>query len=543
MAVTDASAEAFSGVPLGLGSALEARGFDDLTEVQRAVLAPELAGRDLRISSETGSGKTVALGLAIAGELCGQRVNGKHAAPNALVITPTRELAAQVAREMTWLLRPLGAGVAVVTGGTSISSEFRALGRSPAVVVGTPGRLLDHIKRSSVAVDQVSAVVLDEADEMLDMGFRDELEAILEATPAERRTHLVSATLPRAVMRLADRYQRDPIRVAGTDPSAANSNITHVAHMVALRDRSSALINLLLHQPDAQTLVFVRTRAATTEVAGELAAAGFAAIPLSGEMGQRERFAAVEAFRRQQVRVVVATDVAARGLDIDGIARVVHYDSPDGTEGYTHRSGRTGRAGNTGVSVALVPPRSRERLERMARHAGVEIRWMPLPEPKDIAAEADRRLIAQLDARLEGPALDPRQRELAQSLLAGRDPVDVIAAILERSGHAGPCEPKEISAPPPPPRSPRRDADSAAADQAFEPFYVSWGSSAGASPSRLLAMVCRRGGVRGTHVGAIKVGPHRSIVEVASHEADGFARKAAVRDRRNPRIKIAPLRR
>jgi ATP-dependent RNA helicase DeaD len=541
MAVINGS-DAFSTVPLDLGEALQARGFTSLTEVQRAVLEPGLAGRDLRISSETGSGKTVALGLAIAGELVEPARAGRVAAPRAVVIAPTRELAAQVGREMTWLLRPLRAGVAVVTGGSSISGDFRALSRAPSVVVGTPGRLLDHVRRGSVELESVSAVVLDEADEMLDMGFRDELEAILEATPDERRTHLVSATLPPDVMRLADRYQRDPLQVAGTDPSAANENITHVAHLVPLRDRSAALINLLLREPEAQTLVFVRTRAASSELAKELAAAGFAAIPLSGDMGQRERNAAVESFRRRQVRVVVATDVAARGLDIDGIARVVHFDSPDNADGYTHRSGRTGRAGNTGLSVALVPPRSRARLERMAARAGVEIRWAPLPTPAEIARAADRRLVGAIDARMEDRPPSARHRELAQSLLAGRDPVDLLAALLERPEHSAPCEPREIEAPAPPKH--RRDGGRqdrrTEASEDYARFFVSWGAAAGASPSRLLAMVCRRGGVRGAHIGAIKIGPHHSVVEVASRLADDFGRRASVRDSRNPRVKIAP---
>ena len=341
----------FSNVPAGLGPTLKARGFENLTAVQSAILAEGLTGRDLRISSQTGSGKTVAVGLVLANDLANAQDPGKShdrngpARPQVLLVAPTRELAAQLGEELGWLFRPLGKTIAVVTGGTNIGLDFRALRSNPQVLVGTPGRLFDHVKRASIDLSDLSAVVLDEADEMLDMGFRDELEGILETTPTERHTHMVSATFPREVLALAARYQRDAYTVQGGDPKGANTDITHVAHDVRMGNRIDALVNIFLSSPDERTLVFVRTRVATADVATDLTAAGFKAFALNGEMGQRERTATLDAFREGKVQFLIATDVAARGLDIRDVNRIVHFDLPENPEAFTHRSGRTGRAG------------------------------------------------------------------------------------------------------------------------------------------------------------------------------------------------------
>lgn len=521
----------FAAVPAGLEPALRAKGFTELTPVQQAVLAPELAGRDLRISSQTGSGKTVALGFAVAPALDGIEARprrGPVARPRVLVIAPTRELAQQIARELTWLYSPLRAQVAAVTGGTNLGRDFQALGDQPHVLVGTPGRLVDHLERGSLDLSELGAVVLDEADEMLDMGFRDDLARILDGAPDDRRTHMVSATLPREVLELADRYQRDAARVQATRAGAANADIAHVGHVVRPADRVPALINLLLIEPDRRTLVFVRTRNAATEVAAELASNGFSAGALSGEMGQRERNAMLDAFRRNAVRVVVATDVAARGLDIEDVAQVIHLDLPENPEVLTHRSGRTGRAGNKGTSIALVPRSARARFEHHLRRAGIQMSWRPVPSADAVRAAADARLLAHVDGtRVDGE----RTRALAEALLRDRDPADVVAALLARSDHAGPCAPRRVDTPEAPPQQRPRS-------HAFTPFHVSWGASAGANPSRVLAMVCRRGGVRSQHIGAIQIGPHRSVVDVASHLADEFARAARRPDPRNPRIEI-----
>jgi ATP-dependent RNA helicase DeaD len=377
---------------------------------------------------------------------------------------------------------------------------------------------------------------------MLDMGFRDELEGILEQTPEDRQTHLVSATLPREVLALANRYQRDPAAVHGTQPGAANDDIEHVGHLVRAQDKVAALINILLAEPDQRVLVFVRTRVATSEVAIQLSSAGFSAAPLSGDMGQRERTATLNAFRTDAVRVLVATDVAARGLDIADVSRVLHFDLPENAEAFTHRSGRTGRAGNKGTSVLFVPPMGRRRVEHMLRQSRVGLSWQPLPTPEQIRSTADDRLVAEL---VDGSEVsDSRLREVAARLLEGSDAVDVVAALLRRSDHIGPCQPRPVQAIDPTSRPPRSNKHQGSrpgrgrGNQSFTPFHITWGGNHGANPSRLLALVCRRGGVRGHSIGAIRIGAHHSVVEVASNVAEDFARAASKLDRRNPKVKI-----
>ncbi len=410
----------FDRLPPPLAEALLDRGFTELTPVQARVLDPAFDGVDLRVSSQTGSGKTVAIGLVLAPALielaAAPPPATRGARPHAVLIAPTRELAAQLARELSWLYAKLRVGVAVVAGGASYRDEKRALSQRPLVVVGTPGRLKDHLERRSIDTSGVATVVLDEADRMLDLGFREELEAILGLLPPERRTHLMSATFPREVLALANRYQRDAIVVEGTDLGAANSDITYVAHLVHQNERESALVNLLMMAPGERTLLFVRTRADASELADRLTRAGFHSLPLSGELEQRDRNKTLEAFRLGVVSTLVATDVAARGLDIPDVGRVIHCDPPTDSDGLTHRSGRTGRAGRKGTSVILVPPSGRVRVESIMRRARVKATWLPVPSPREVRAAIDNRLSTEL-AAVADTHEDRRLDALAERLL------------------------------------------------------------------------------------------------------------------------------
>ncbi len=526
--------------PSGLDAVLRARGFERLTPIQSAVLDPAHAGRDLRICSQTGSGKTVAIGLVVAERVrahAERRADvAREARPTALLVAPTRELASQLARELGWLYAPWRAGVVGVTGGAAYEQELRGLRRDPAVVVGTPGRLLDHLRRGSLSLEALSVLVLDEADEMLDMGFEEELEAILGFAPAEKQSLLVSATFGERVARIADRLQRDPVWIHGTPLGAPNEDIEHVAVLVDRPHRADALVNLLLRNPDDKTLVFVKTRVETHELAGFLAQQGFAARALSGEMTHRERTEAFAAFRSGSLRVLVATDVAARGLDVSDIARVVQVDPPQNAEVFTHRGGRTGRAGKRGENVLLVPPRSRRRAEQLFREAGVRARFTAPPSASEILAAADARLLEQVR---EGSASE-RSRELAEHLLAGADAVDVVAHLLSRIGHTGPAAPRilpevRLDAAP---RAPREPSGKPRASEAFVLFQVSWGARSGADPRRLLALACRRGKVGRADVGAIQIGPSSSTIEVAAALAERFEEAARRRDPRDPHVRF-----
>lgn len=584
-----------------LARAFEQRGYSSLTAVQEAVLAPEHAGRDLRVSSQTGSGKTVALGLAVRGVVTDDASPaGTHARPRALVVVPTRELAKQVHEELSWLFAPLGLRVAAVTGGGGYRDELRSFRNGPAIVVGTPGRLRDHLDRGSLETGNVAAVVLDEADRMLDFGFREEIEAIVGLLPEEKRVHLVSATFPREVKAFADRVQNDPAIVQGTALGAANQDIEHVVHLVHRDQRLDAIVNLLLSDPGAQTLIFCHTRADVADLGAALADIGFTVGTLSGEMEQTERNRALSLFKRGNLDAMVATDVAARGIDVADVSRVIHADAPNDADAYTHRSGRTGRAGRKGTSSVLVTPPALVRTLRTLERARVKWRMVPIPTADEILAARDEQLFAELTggpsegdtngsaARRDGDGdeLSPRLVAFAERVLASADASRVVARLLARVRGSGPA-PRHVTPLAPPAerrrdgargerferperperferpergaerfdrgdRGPRDDQGEGGAfatpsrrpmtsgDPSFRPFRISWGQMQGADARRLLAVVCRRGNIRGSDVGAIRLAPSFSVVEVRGDVAAEFERAARVPDPRAPRVQIRP---
>ncbi len=534
----------FEGVPAPLRASMEKRGFSELTAVQRAVLSAEGAGRNLRISSQTGSGKTVALGLRLAADFAAaaDRHDARRAGPLALLIAPTRELAVQVAGELRWLFASIaGADVEVVTGGSDAVRERRALARRPGLVVGTPGRLLDHMRTKALSCASIDHVVLDEADQMLDMGFREELEAILDQLPAERHSHLVSATFPSAVQRLADRFQKNPLRVEGTRLGVANADIRHIAHRIRPRDVDSALINVLLLGRGERTLVFVRRRVDATRIAERLAGAGFSALPFSGELTQAQRTQTLSAFRNGSVEVLISTDVAARGIDIPNIGVVVHADVPTDSDTYTHRSGRTGRAGQKGRSIVLCPAHAERHMSRIHQTANVTAEWRPVPKAEQIQKALTkgtrRELHALLDAET-GPS--EKQAAYAKLLLEERDPGQVIATLLEMIEPKLPCPPQDIG-----------DASEARPDARGGPraprgnyhrFEVNWGKRHGATTNRVLSHVCRRGQLTSKEVGAIRIEYSRTTFEISEDAAGAFEKLSKTPDARDPGFAIRRVR-
>ena len=440
----------FDAVPASVRTAFQARGFTELSSVQRAVLDAEVEGRDLQISSQTGSGKTVALGFVLAPQLEQPPAPG---GPEVLVIVPTRELAAQVRMELSWLFADLPAArVASVTGGTPVHRDRHLLSPLPRVLVGTPGRLLDHVRSGVLKLDAVKALILDEADQMLDMGFREELEGILDATPSTRRTHLVSATFPEGIQRLAECYQQEPFSIEGTRLGEANHDIEHIGHLVPPHQRYAALVNLLLLADERRTLVFVQQRSETGELATRLERDGFAALPLSGELAQTQRTRTLAAFRTGKVKVLIATDVAARGLDVPDVSTVIHTAPPFDDLVYTHRSGRTGRAGSHGRSVLLTPPRKRRRVERILADAAVELKWRPIPSAKEVRAKVEERARLALEQELDAAlGAEPEAKHLAQAeeLLAERDAAPLVAVLLARLKPVETAKPLEVSGAPP----------------------------------------------------------------------------------------------
>ncbi|MGZ8311960.1 MAG: DEAD/DEAH box helicase, partial [Allosphingosinicella sp.] len=346
----------FENLPPLLAEAITERGYATPTAVQAAVLEPEAEGRDLLVSAQTGSGKTVAFGLAMAPQLLdadGRLPPARE--PLALAIAPTRELALQVSRELSWLYAKAGARVATCVGGMDPSRERRTLNQGAHIVVGTPGRLRDHLERGALDLGQLRVAILDEAAEMLDMGFREDLEEILDGTPPQRRTLLFSATVPKPIVALAKRYQRDALRLSTAGDDRGHGDISYQAMTVAPAEIEHAVVNLLRLHEAQSALLFCATRDNVRRLHSSLTERGFNAVALSGEHSQSDRNQALQALRDGRARVLVATDVAARGIDLPNLSLVVHVELPRDAETLQHRSGRTGRAGKKGTAVLIVP--------------------------------------------------------------------------------------------------------------------------------------------------------------------------------------------
>lgn len=503
-----------------LSEALAARGYAAPTPVQAAVLEPEAAGRDLIVSAQTGSGKTVAFGLAMAPQLLDEAGAARLAeAPLALIIAPTRELALQVSRELAWLYGETRARVVTCVGGMDAAKERRALAHGAHIVVGTPGRLRDHLERGALDLHALSVAVLDEADEMLDMGFREDLEEILDATPEARRTLLFSATMPKPIVALARRYQRDALRISTVEAERGHGDIQYQAMAIAPADIENAVVNLLRFHEAETAMLFCATRDNVRHLHASLTERGFAAVALSGEHSQNERNHALQALRDRRARVCVATDVAARGIDLPGLSLVIHVEIPRDAETLQHRSGRTGRAGRKGTAILLVPYPRRKRVESMLRGARIAAEWSAPPSAADIHRADSERLLATLLAPVEA---DEEDRMIAARLLAERSPEDIAAALVHAHRARLP-EPEELLAgeASPESRGPRAGFE----DSAW--FRMNVGHNQNADPRWILPLLCRRGHVSRGEIGAIRIAANETLFEVTGAVAARFF--AAVR--------------
>ena len=532
--------------------ALAERDYQDPTPVQSAVLDAE-AGRDLLVSAQTGSGKTVAFGLAIAPTLMGEAdTMPAAAAPLALIVAPTRELALQVERELAWLYKPAGARIVSCVGGMDARREARALSFGVHIVVGTPGRLRDHLERRNLDPSALRAVVLDEADEMLDLGFRDDLEFILQTTPEERRTLLFSATLPKGIVTLAQRYQRDALRIAVSGGARGHADIEYRAVRIAPREVEHAVVNLLRFYEPPSALVFANTRETVRHLQSALLERGFSTVSLSGELSQNERNHALQALRDGRARVCVATDVAARGIDLPGLSLVVHADLPNDAETLQHRSGRTGRAGRKGVSVLLVPPARRRRAEGLLAMAKAEVTWAAPPTADEIR-KLDQDRMAQDPLLAEEPSED--DLAMARQLLERRSAEEVAAALV-RVYRARLPAPEDVTDPgSQPPRRPRDDHEAPQRDRGGPRgaegtpgsgpggngawFRLNIGRRNNADPRWLLPMLCRRGGVGKGDIGAIRIFDRETKFEVRDAAARQFAEAIRRGENTDPRIEPA----
>ncbi|MEL1250021.1 DEAD/DEAH box helicase [Aurantiacibacter gilvus] len=514
----------FPPLPASLEAALAERGYASATPVQAEVMQPEALGRDLVVSAQTGSGKTIAFGIAMAGELLDESDTIPFSVqPLALIIAPTRELALQVSRELAWLYSKAGARVATCVGGMNPQQERKALRSGATIVVGTPGRLRDHLERGALDLSALKAVVLDEADEMLDMGFREELEEILDATPETRRTLLFSATMPRPIEALARRYQRNALRIATISEGRGHGDISYQAVTVSPPEIENAVVNLLRYHEAETAMLFCATREKVRHLHSTLQERGFTVVALSGEHSQSERNQALQALRDRRARVCVATDVAARGIDLPSLSLVIHVEIPRDAETLQHRSGRTGRAGKKGTAVLIVPFSRRKRVESMLRNAKVSAEWTDAPDRDAIKAKDRERLLEKLLAPVE---VDEGDKVLAERLLAERTPTE-IAAMLVQAHRASMPEPEDLIANTP---EARREAQKDRHRPGFEDtvwFRMALGRRQNADPRWILPLLCRRGHITRNEVGAIRIGPDETFFQIPRPIADKFAEAAA----------------
>jgi ATP-dependent RNA helicase DeaD len=518
----------FEGLASAMAKALEKRGYTTLTPVQIAVSDPKIGDADALVSAQTGSGKTVAFGLAVAPTLLGGEERFARAEnPLALVIAPTRELAMQVKRELEWLYEMTGAVIASCVGGMDVRNERRALERGAHIIVGTPGRLRDHITRGNLNLSDIRAVVLDEADEMLDLGFREDLEFILESAPEDRRTLMFSATVSKEIAALAKNYQRDALRISTASEREQHVDIDYRALLAAPADRENAIINVLRYYDAQNAIVFCSTRAAVNHLTARFNNRGFSVVALSGELSQNERTHALQAMRDGRARVCIATDVAARGIDLPNLELVVHADLPTNPETLLHRSGRTGRAGRKGVSALVVPLSARRKAERLLQAANLKANWATPPSAEEILRRDDERLLA--DPMLTDK-IGEDETDTIEALVEKFDAKQLAAAVARffKAGRSAPEDLIEVSLEQRKPRDRGTDTIPAETKRPRDSFAasrwisVSVGRKQRAEPRWLIPMLCRNGNITKNEIGAIKMQPEETFIELSADAADGF---------------------
>ena len=542
MAASSTSA-AFS--DLGLSEALVASvaalGYEEPTAVQRETIPVMLSGADLVAQAATGTGKTAAFALPILQRLAGD-ARGRHRT-RALVLVPTRELAMQVAEAVHSYGRGTGLAVVPIYGGASMEQQKRALDRGADIVVATPGRALDHLRRRTLGLEHVAVLVLDEADEMLDMGFAEDLDALLQATPATRQTTLFSATMPPRIAAIARRHLKDAQRVtvAHEKPAAGKlPRVRQVAYVVRRDQKPDALGRVLDVESPASALVFCRTRVEVDALVETLNAHGYRASALHGGLAQRQRDAVMARFRAGKSDLLIATDVAARGLDIKNLSHVVNYDLPASSEAYVHRIGRTGRAGGEGTAITFVEPRERRHLRTIEQitHQSVEV--APVPTVADLRARRLEQTRAALRERLLAGDLDAA-RDVVSSLAGEFDVLDVAAAAVQllHASDGGEREERDIAPPPPeretgrPPKA--RGARRRGAGGPTVRLYIGLGARAGVRPGDLVGAIAGESGVPSRELGAIEIEQNFSLVEVPEARAEEIIaamKRATLRGRR-----------
>ncbi len=544
------------GLEARLLATLDQLGYEEPTPIQREAIPPLLAGKDVLGQAATGTGKTAAFSLPLL-----QRIaQGAKVRPAALILVPTRELAIQVSEAVQRYGKELRTSVLAVYGGQAIGPQFQALRRGVDVVVATPGRALDHIRRQTLKLAQVQVVVLDEADEMLDMGFADDLDAILEQTPATKQTALFSATMPPRIKSIAHRHLKQPVEIAiAKEPVKAGTapRVQQTAYVVARPHRGAVLARVLDMAGPKSALVFCRTRVEVDEVTAMLNGRGHRAEAIHGGMSQPQRDRVMQAFRTGQTELLVATDVAARGLDIPSVSHVINYDLPSSAEVYVHRIGRTGRAGREGAAITILDPREERLLRTIEQLTKAKVTVAPVPSVADLLAKRLERTRAAVQEAMQAEDVDGF-RGVVEALAASSDPITIAAAAMKLVFRAQGGERVEQDIPTVPVRQPEfhrtmqrpigrpgdRDRGTYPSRPGNRPsqgrpgrggpmagmarIYIGAGWSAGIRPGDLVGAIANEAKINSNALGGIEVLDRFSLVEVpeamAAKIIDGLGR-------------------
>ncbi|HVK05234.1 MAG TPA: DEAD/DEAH box helicase [Armatimonadaceae bacterium] len=525
---SDAPLPSFKDLDLAapLARAVAEMGFETPTPIQARSIPILLAGRDMIGQAQTGTGKTAAFALPLL-----QKIDPKQGHVQALVLAPTRELAVQVAGGIHDLGKHTGMRVVPVYGGQPIDRQFRALRMGAQVVVGTPGRVLDHLRRGSLSLDRVTFCALDEADEMLALGFLEDVESILSELPEERQMAFFSATMPPRVAALMKKFLRDPAHVSIQSRRRTVDTTNQTYYEVPPGKKREALARVLDMETPGPTIVFCRTRQDTQELAEGLRLRGYGAEPLHGDMSQTERDRVMRRFREGQADLLVATDVAARGIDIDTVTHVINYDIPWDVEQYIHRIGRTGRAGRTGDAITLIEGRERRQLQVIERVIGARIKPVRLPTAADISARRRDLFKESLRQALETGAFDGHLATV-EELAEEYDSAEVAAAALHllwQQQHAS-ISPAELAE--------EMAADSEQPEEGMARLFVGMGRQDGLRPGDLVGAITNEAGLTGRAIGAIDILDRTAFVEVPSAEAEAVIQALERTKLRGRKVKV-----
>ncbi|MFZ5649755.1 MAG: DEAD/DEAH box helicase [Bacillota bacterium] len=511
-----------------IAQALTDMGFEEPTPIQLRAIPLLMQGRDVIGQAQTGTGKTAAFGIPIV-----EMLNLKGSV-QALVVTPTRELAIQVAEEISRIGRYRRVRTLPIYGGESIDRQIRVLRQGVQVVIGTPGRLLDHLRRRTLNLDSVRMLVLDEADEMLDMGFIEDVEAILQATPEERQALLFSATMPKEVLDLARRYLKNPEYITVSKESITVPQIDQIYYETKDRTKLETMARLLDALDITKAIVFCRTKKGVDDLVARMEARAYPVAGLHGDMSQHQRNQVMRRFKNNQIEVLVATDVAARGLDIENVSHVINYDLPQDVEFYVHRIGRTGRAGKTGTAITLVTPRDYGQIKLIEKLTKTRIRREHLPEPADVAERQKEGLKERLRMIIEEGKLG-YFRTLINPLLDDYDPVDIAAAALKMSFDPVDESPElELSG--------EISFENTGAKPGMVRLFMTIGRADNIRPPELVRVICEETGIPANLVGDIRIYEKFTFVEVPEDWANcviGYLHRQTVKGRK---VSVEPAR-